>query len=523
MGGWLNIWEILGIASTTDIREIKRAYAQRAKECHPEEHPEEFQKLQEAYKGALWLAKNKNTSLQRDEGIPERIPDLPGTDAIPVELSVQEEPERLYSSYDFSEIRMEEKRQWEQLKKQKIVYMIWNPYVRNHVQLWSYFFRVEKMEVLLENPEYRADFVHLIYQERFAGWHQDQIQFFHDYLSGFQGKDLSSRELESEEWRWLIKYAGDTPNLLTSPCITPEERQNYYCINIHDKVLLNVLHGEPGQSREERYLVWYLDYAAKNELRLSELYQKWVSDREKLFANRDRDIFQKRLRYMIWNPFVRNNVEMWKCFLHLEGMRELFQDPVFREEFKHRIWQERFAGWHQDQIAFFQKFLAGFSSDSSNPDEFKTKEWNWLKSHAGKDTELIVSPCRTLEEKSNYYEIYNPDLLKSLYMEPGRTQEEQYLNWYWAYAGGHGARLAGLYKNWISDRKRRFYRRKYLPILLAVAALVLAGLWKLYYYRPYDSDLKKYQKMYEQFRGKEGEQEQFQEEFDQLLQEYERQ
>ena len=50
------IWDILQIEATTDKREIKKAYARRAKEIHPEEKPEEFQMLYEAYQRALGYA-----------------------------------------------------------------------------------------------------------------------------------------------------------------------------------------------------------------------------------------------------------------------------------------------------------------------------------------------------------------------------------------------------------------------------------------------------------------------------------
>ncbi len=47
------IWEVLGIAPTTNKREVKKAYAEAVKHCHPEEEPEAFQKLYEAYQAAL--------------------------------------------------------------------------------------------------------------------------------------------------------------------------------------------------------------------------------------------------------------------------------------------------------------------------------------------------------------------------------------------------------------------------------------------------------------------------------------
>ena len=52
----MNIWEILGIEPTKDKKIIKRAYAAQTKVVHPEEKPEEFKRLHEAYQAALRYA-----------------------------------------------------------------------------------------------------------------------------------------------------------------------------------------------------------------------------------------------------------------------------------------------------------------------------------------------------------------------------------------------------------------------------------------------------------------------------------
>lgn len=51
------MWEILGIKPTTDIKTIKSAYARLAKQYNPEEHPEEFRRIHEAYRQASAFAK----------------------------------------------------------------------------------------------------------------------------------------------------------------------------------------------------------------------------------------------------------------------------------------------------------------------------------------------------------------------------------------------------------------------------------------------------------------------------------
>lgn len=48
-----DFWNILGLEPTKDVSAIKRAYAQRARACHPEEDQEGFLRLREAYQAAL--------------------------------------------------------------------------------------------------------------------------------------------------------------------------------------------------------------------------------------------------------------------------------------------------------------------------------------------------------------------------------------------------------------------------------------------------------------------------------------
>ena len=50
------IWTALGLEPTKDVSAIKRAYAEKAKTCHPEEDPEGFLQLRQAYQTALAYA-----------------------------------------------------------------------------------------------------------------------------------------------------------------------------------------------------------------------------------------------------------------------------------------------------------------------------------------------------------------------------------------------------------------------------------------------------------------------------------
>ncbi|MDR0268828.1 tetratricopeptide repeat protein [Paenibacillus sp.] len=55
----MTIWERLGIRPTNDVKAIKRAYAKQLKIHHPEEDPQGYQALREAFDAALSLAKQQ--------------------------------------------------------------------------------------------------------------------------------------------------------------------------------------------------------------------------------------------------------------------------------------------------------------------------------------------------------------------------------------------------------------------------------------------------------------------------------
>lgn len=68
------IWTILGLEPTQDVSAIKRAYAQKARACHPEEDPEGFLELREAYQAALDYAGGK-TDFSQEVPEPPAGPD----------------------------------------------------------------------------------------------------------------------------------------------------------------------------------------------------------------------------------------------------------------------------------------------------------------------------------------------------------------------------------------------------------------------------------------------------------------
>ena len=74
-----SIWTILGLEPTRDVSAIKRAYAEKAKTCHPETYPQGFVQLRNAYQVALDYAEGESDisqdspepPVEADAGAPE--------------------------------------------------------------------------------------------------------------------------------------------------------------------------------------------------------------------------------------------------------------------------------------------------------------------------------------------------------------------------------------------------------------------------------------------------------------------
>lgn len=77
----MSIWETLGIQPTRDRQAIRRVYAEKTKTCHPEEDPDGFAALHEAYAAAMRYARAARTDSEGQGSAVQDAPAPGGADA----------------------------------------------------------------------------------------------------------------------------------------------------------------------------------------------------------------------------------------------------------------------------------------------------------------------------------------------------------------------------------------------------------------------------------------------------------
>lgn len=114
----MNCWNILGIPPQTDLAAIRAAYAEKTRACHPEEDPEGFAALHEAYRAAMAQARQwRSRPAEAESAEPEPVAQKVGLLAPLEEQGHAPEPEEdLFAGTEFAHdaIRPEELRHLEE-------------------------------------------------------------------------------------------------------------------------------------------------------------------------------------------------------------------------------------------------------------------------------------------------------------------------------------------------------------------------------------------------------------------------
>lgn len=294
----MDIWEILGIPPTTDIIVIKKTYADRAKEWHPEEHPEEFKRLRNAYQTALKWAKSGGAEKAEAsvEPSPVKQPEPRLTEKAeasaeptsakqpepaPQAAEREEEPHPRFSYDDVSSIYQEE------LAEQffgEFNLIAWNPYLQNRKEVWNYFLLRPDYDDLYYHEEFWRRFLEEIYVV--SGWVTETLDYFawwqslyRDAERKWQGDDIL---MNTDNKKWSRKRRRSE---YTDEGFIPASREQ---ILEHLAIL---------KTMEERRMDATLMNAASVEGYLK-YYEAFMKDNEKWLEHHRR--FSRRKRFKKW-------------------------------------------------------------------------------------------------------------------------------------------------------------------------------------------------------------------------------
>lgn len=254
------IWRILGIELTTDIKEIKKAYAARSKEYHPEEHPEEFKQLQSAYKAALQYAKNGN----KQADVPQEDASSPPVSQTEKNIATPEYHELPYVKmevYDYEGIDSDtaEEKFWIQLQ-----YILWHPFARKEYDYWYYLLNLPEVRKLMQSIDLQERFIDRLKKENFI-WDWRVLYFFDSYLAGIRGiEEERAHELASSRLKpgFIRDVLGRTKKRNDT-----DAEQNMY-------QLLWWNRDDAERNNPEKYLKLYFAYAEEHKDELREIHRE---------------------------------------------------------------------------------------------------------------------------------------------------------------------------------------------------------------------------------------------------------
>ncbi len=230
----MNIWEILGISPTADVVRIKKAYADRAKTWHPEEHPEEFKRLRCAYQEALKQAKSgtagragKTWEMEETQGAEVREAATKS-----VEEEKAPEPDEPQPQFSYDDVSSSYRKELEETFFEEFQRIAWNPYLQNVQAVWSYFlFRPVYDELYADK-----DFLQRLLAEICAvsGWYRETLDHFEYWYELYRKPEKKEKKADrlkgvSAKW-WRKKWRSRFTCFMSEHLVSQEMRGEHYAI-----------------------------------------------------------------------------------------------------------------------------------------------------------------------------------------------------------------------------------------------------------------------------------------------------
>lgn len=282
----MNCWEILGIEATSDLAAIKTAYAAKAKEWHPEEYPEEFKQLQQAYRAASRLAKMQkgNAGFAAAEELTETAIVKEEQTAENEEGKEEEEQgeQEVRQRFDYESVEEADYYDYKEALERDLndqfftefFAVAWNPYLMNNLVCWEFVLKSSPYDELLSSNTFRYNFVRTVCYS-LSGWKRETILFFEKWLqSRAADGETQEKKKETELFCWRLRKINLLGNVVSvRRCVTREQKE------LHEIFLAQVRRSGGDTSLTDKadvecYLSFYLPYAVGKKSAVKEMYDE---------------------------------------------------------------------------------------------------------------------------------------------------------------------------------------------------------------------------------------------------------
>lgn len=288
----MNIWEMLGISPTDDIAKIKSAYAAKAKEYHPEEHPEEFKALQKAYKTAVWLAKQKKTEKPAPQNMEPDGNDLrQDAEKARVQTGLNNAQEKLQTGQGTEKANVRKRQDADQTEYEtemfdysgidtygdrelfftQFLLLAKNPFLQNNRNAWKLFLQQPMFAKFFEEEAFCHRFVETVCS--LHGWSWKTIRFFEAWLRRFHLEEADGSLEKGKSCFALKKLLSVPAPLFWKLLLTKSES------GMHETVLtlMRKRKQEPDLRNVQDVAVYirtYFSYAHSREKQIDTAYRK---------------------------------------------------------------------------------------------------------------------------------------------------------------------------------------------------------------------------------------------------------
>ncbi|MBQ8781057.1 MAG: DnaJ domain-containing protein [Oscillospiraceae bacterium] len=199
------MWDTLGIKPTKDIKEIKRAYARLAKKFNPEEHPDRFRKIYDAYKAACFYAKSSDYQFSDEQVTKHTSPAVEKESSYAFDFSSVNDCEEAIEAIPYNELKaylLNTIKNYTADKEKK-----------NNCTLWKKFFSSEQFERFYFESDFRRKASDIIFCETFTPEAASVI------ASGFGRGSKAIPSRAEPLTQWMVEISNCTGKV--SPKVEP--------------------------------------------------------------------------------------------------------------------------------------------------------------------------------------------------------------------------------------------------------------------------------------------------------------